>query len=344
MFGSLRTVLTAALLLSFFAPLAVAEDEIPSTDVVRERSRRLRDTFSEIIGPEAMGMGRAYKAVGRGNGAIFFNPAALIQGPYYNLDFVAEFSVGGDQKAFSASVYDSDTNPYACTGVSFTYDNEPWIEDNEKLLEPGEDSKRYGDKHSIHRFISRAVTAVPVWGRNIGFGLGMQYLYIERPSRRKVNALTIDLGFFAKFDFGLSLAAVGYNLIPIGYDKTPMRFGWGTAYTAPFGLTVAYDMDLDFDSGPGKVMMSHMTGAEFAIAGAILRSGYTWDAVRDDHFWSVGAGYAGQGFSLQFAYTQGVQNDKDRQMSLLIRGSFHQNGRSGNPQQQNNAQRSWNRR
>jgi len=299
----------------------------PVTDEVaqaRERHRQEFDSWAEIIGTDAMGMGRAFRGVARGNNAIYYNPAGLIQGPYYYLDGVTEFNFTGGQKAFSSSVYDSDTNRWVNAALAFTYDSEQWTENNEKLLESDDADvrARFGKRHSINRFFGRVALAVPFFERSVGLGMGLRYMYIKRPHRRTINGVQMDIGLWGRFPFGLSLGATAYDLIPLHYDKTPRRFGWGAAYTAPFGLTLDYDMDADFDSGPRKGLLSHCAGIEYMISGAALRSGYTYDGFRKDHFWSVGLGYVGQQFAIQGAYQQGVVHPEDRLMSITIRGMF----------------------
>jgi hypothetical protein len=276
----------------------------------------------DFVGVRALSLGEAYRSIATGNDAIYFNPAGLPELKRYAVELHYQLSLVSEQHQLDASLVDSKTSPIA-VGLAYTF-------------EGAEFSKRATLQH-------RATLALGyrIFDQLLSVGAGFKYINVsDAIAGNYLNALSADVGVLSRLPGGLSVAAVGYNLVPIQSAHVPISAGFsGTLDLGPlsgliFGggprmgqvanaggmstdalgelngplqdLTVSFDWWVDFATlyGPQSRLS---TGVEYLIAAMVpLRAGYLWDQLDNDHMVSVGAGFLSPLFGIDVGYRQSV--------------------------------------
>jgi hypothetical protein len=296
----------------------------------------------DFVGARAMGLGEAYRAIATGNDAIYFNPAGLPLLKRYSVEGNYLLSLEDERHVADMSVVDSKTNPLA-VGLAYTF---------------------LGAELTKRTTIGHTATlgmAYPIFDRLFSAGVGLKYKNVsDAIAGNYLNAVTADVGLLSQIPGGISLAAVGYNLVPIktaasshvpvsaafagaldlgplsalifggepgfGPQQTaagvPMEGGFGSMRGPLDGLTLSFDWLLNFETLQGtKSRLSG--GAEWLLADLVpVRLGYVWNEATDDHRISVGLGVIVPYFGLDVAYQQGVVPDKldERLVSFALKG------------------------
>lgn len=296
----------------------------------------------DFVGARAMGLGEAYRAIATGNDALYFNPAGLPLLKRYSIEGNYLLSLEDERHVGDFTIVDSKTNPLA-VGLAYTF---------------------LGAELTKRQTIGHTATlgmAYPIFDRLFSAGVGLKYKNVsDAIAGNYLNALTADVGVLSNIPGGISLAAVGYNLIPIrtaqssfvpvsaafaaaldlgplsalifggspgfGPQQTaagvPLETGWGNLRGPLDGLTLSFDWLLNFETLQGtKSRLSG--GAEWLIAELVpVRLGYVWNEATDDHRISVGLGVVVPYFGLDVAYQQGVVPDKldERLLSFALKG------------------------
>lgn len=282
----------------------------------------------DFIGARALSLSEAYRATATGNDAIYFNPAGLVVIPRYSPEIHYQLDLVDDQHQIDASVVDSKTSKVAA-GIGYTFDGR---------LQTG----RFSQQHT-----ATLALAVPVFEQLLSVGAGLKYVNVsDAILGNYLNALSADLGALSRLPFGVSLAAVGYNLIPIQSSRVPLSAGFaanldfGPLSALIFGGTPSYGATANAAGLPSTSSMGQMvgplanltlevdwflkfatlygtqsrisTGLEYLILETVpIRVGYLWQE-RDpeegphDHLVSVGAGFIVPYFGLDVAYQQSV--------------------------------------
>lgn len=296
----------------------------------------------DFVGARAMGLGEAYRAIATGNDAIYFNPAGLPLLKRYSVEGNYLLSLEDERHVGDVSVVDSKTNPLA-VGLAYTFLG-------------AELTKRTTIGHTATLGL-----AYPIFDRLFSAGVGLKYKNVsDAIAGNYLNAVTADVGLLSQIPGGISLAAVGYNLVPIktassshvpvsaafaaALDLGPLSAlifggqpGFGPVQTAagvptqgsfggmrgPLdGLTLSFDWLLNFETLQGT--QSRLSGgAEWLLAEMVpVRLGYVWNEATDDHRVSVGLGVIVPSFGLDVAYQQGVVPGKldERLVSFALKG------------------------
>lgn len=294
----------------------------------------------DFIGTRALALGEAYRAIATGNDAIYMNPAGIVMVPRYSPELHYSFNLDAEDHQFDVSVVDSKTTLIAA-GLAYTFQGR-------------ELTRRLTLQHTATLAI-----AYPIFPRLFSVGVGLKYVNIsDAVIGNYLNALSGDLGGLATLPGGLSLAAVGYNLIPIRSTDVPLSAGFGLAWDlgplsglffgatpmlgkimdasgvpvdvvpgAPrgplFGLVLTSDWHIDFFSVDGKPKSRISAGAEYLLFDMVpLRFGYQWNEKDDDHLMSVGAGFIVPYFGLDVAYQQSVIDPDHRTFAMSLKFFF----------------------
>ena len=296
----------------------------------------------DFVGARAMGLGESYRAIATGNDAIYFNPAGLPLLKRYSVEGSYLLSLEDERHVGDVSIVDSKTNPLA-VGLAYTF---------------------LGAELTRRQTIGHTATlgmAYPIFERLLSVGVGLKYKNVsDAVAGNYLNAVTADVGAISQIPGGISLAAVGYNLMPIrtnpssfvpvsagfaaaldlgplsallfggqpgfGLVQTaagvPAQTGWGNLRGPLDGLTLSFDWLLNFETLQGT--KSRLSGGlEWLVAEVVpVRLGYVWNEATDDHRVSVGLGVVVPYFGLDVAYQQGVVPDKldERLLSFALKG------------------------
>jgi hypothetical protein len=252
----------------------------------------------DFVGTRALAMGEAYRALATGNDAIYFNPAGIAQLPRYSPELHYNFNLAEERHQFDTSMVDSKTSPLSA-GIGYTFQGREF-------------TRRQTLQHT-----ATVALAYPFFSRMLSVGTGFKYVNIsDAVVGNFLNALTADVGVHSRLPGGVSLAAVGYNLVPIQSTDIPISaafgFAWdlGPASAAIFGgtpmpipvpdaagimapadptrmdgplsnLTLTGDWFINFNTTRGtKSRLS--AGVEYLLMTAIpLRAGYLYDELND---------------------------------------------------------------
>lgn len=291
----------------------------------------------DFVGVRALSLGEAYRAIATGNDAIYMNPAGLAVIPRYSPELHYSFNLDAEDHQFDLSVVDSKTSAVA-GGIAYTFQGR-------------ELTRRQTLQHTAT--VGVAYSFLP---QLLSAGVGIKYVNIsDAVVGNYLNALSADLGLLATLPGGVSLAAVGYNLIPINARDVPLSAGFGVAWdlgplsslifgggpvfgpvpnaagiptpTPPgnprgplsnFVLSADWYINFFTFYGPQNRVS---VGWEYLLFDMVpLRLGYQWDQARDnDHLLSAGAGFIVPYFGLDVAYQQSVIDLEHRTFALSLK-------------------------
>jgi hypothetical protein len=158
----------------------------------------------DFVGTRALSLSEAYRATATGNDAIYFNPAGLVTIPRYSPELHYQLDLIDEQHQVDISVVDSKTSALAA-GLGYTFDGRQF-------------TKRASLQHT-----ATLALAYPIFDKLLAVGAGFKYVNVsDAVLGNYLNALSADVGVLSRLPGGVSLAAVGYNLIPIQSGRVPL--------------------------------------------------------------------------------------------------------------------------
>jgi long-subunit fatty acid transport protein len=253
------------------------------------------------MGARAMGMGGAHIAVADDAAVIYYNPAGLarIEGRSVTSLYTSLHGAAG----YMALGYAQKN-----VGGGFLRLNASGIEETDEFA------------NVIGTFGMSDFTAMAGYGREVVPGLslgGTVKLYSQSLPDVSGKGVTGDVGvLYVMDDAKLSFGAVARNLMGkvrydnIAEDAFERAFGVGAAYRPSDSLLFA--ADAVFEDG-----LAARVGAEYRVKQFALRAGGVLDG--DETSLTAGAGFAMEGFSVDYAYqTHSVLPDSHR-VSLNVR-------------------------
>ena len=273
-------------------------------------------SINEQQGIRAQSTGGAYRAVANGNDALYFNPAGLTSFRRFNLD--ADW-IYHDRSQFhwtGVSLSDSLTSALAA-GLDFHM---------------GVDAQNAAELSYLVGF-SLAYPLFDIFS----IGATLKYAYLPKIlSDEAVNQVTGDVGLLLKFPFGLSLAAVGYNVIPVPSKRLPLSLGFGAAFnlggkpgvaTTPAaaysGFTIAVDWLIRDLTTKNKMEHQLSVGGEYYFIDMIpVRLGYNWSMMDNSHRISAGLGLLFQVIEIDALFQQDLYQLQYRSFGAALRIFF----------------------
>ncbi len=270
------------------------------------------------LSARGIAMGGAERAIADGVDAVYLNPAGMGMNRRYTVDAGYSWTQSANSHRPNVAIVDSATTVLSA-GVGYSFDAR----------------LNSGDFH-IHR-VNSAVAYT--FGSIFGIGATFKYLDATRtkydeiydpatnaprtsifpyPAQR-VRAFTGDLAAMLTPIQYLSIAVIGYNLIPnpVWAELTPIALGMGAALHIA-GLHVDVDAVIDFTTRRRAEARMHF-GAEYSIVGMIpLRAGFIYDRISSDMFWSLGAGFRHPSFGIDVGYRQAVGRPENRTLSIGV--------------------------
>jgi hypothetical protein len=290
----------------------------------------------DFVGARALSLSEAYRATATGNDAIYFNPAGLVVIPRYSPEIHYQTDLVDEQHQVDISVVDSKTASFG-VGLGYTFDG-----------------RQFTKRASLQHTATLAVAA-PIFDKLLCAGAGLKYVNVSDAFLGNyLNALSADIGALSRLPFGLTLAAVGYNLIPIQSARAPLSAGFAASLDLgplsalifggrpSFGATAnAAGLPSAASTGQSLGPLSNLTlevdwhvqlatlygsqsrvsaGLEYLFFDSIpFRAGYLWNELDDDHLVSVGAGFIVPYFGFDVAYQQSVVRADHRVFALSLK-------------------------
>jgi hypothetical protein len=250
--------------------------------------------------------------------AIFFNPAGLTI--FHRFEVGADYDYRQYDKTHwaGASLVDSASGAFAA-GLDFHMGFTPTA---------AKTDLSYLGQVSLAYAIVDGILSVGVTGK-----------YAHLPSNDYDMAqgrFTADAGLLFKMPFGLSLAAVGYNLVPVPSKRLPLSVGFGAALnfggapgassdaiSAHSGFTLAFDWLMRDLTAKKEIDHQLYTGAEYYIASIVpLRAGYSYSLTDHTHVLSAGAGFMLPILEIDALYQQDIYNAERRVVGGAARFFF----------------------
>lgn len=273
-------------------------------------------SVNEQQGVRAQSMGGAYRAVANGNDALQYNPAGLTSFRRYNLDVDWIYHDRSQFHWTGLSLSDSLTSALAA-GLDFHM---------------GVNAQNAAELSYLVGFS----LAYPLF-EIFSMGATIKYAYLPKTeSEDVVSRVTGDVGLLFKFPFGLSLAAVGYNVIPVDSKRLPLSLGLGAALnlggkpgvaTSPAaaysGFTIAVDWLMRDLISKDKIEHQLSVGGEYYIIDMIpVRLGYNWSMKDQAHRISAGLGLLFEVIEIDALFQQDLNEVQYRSFGAALRIFF----------------------
>lgn len=270
--------------------------------------------YYHSFGIRPMALGGAFRAVASGNDGIHYNPASIVLPKRFSADLNYLYQTASNRHWAGLSLVDSITSIVAA-GVDYHLG----------ILQA---------EHLQLTHIGALALAIPIVEDFLSFGGTLKYLHFpEIPSDAGMSQFSADLGATAYLPFGISVAAVGHNLLPNRNRRAPLALGIGSAFQSGLlgaessnlqresGLTLAADWV--FQDNPNGLSNHLSTGAEYVVAGVVpIRAGYTWYKEENQHLASAGIGILTQMASIEAMYQQNILNAKEQSFGVAIKVFF----------------------
>lgn len=282
---------------------------------VRARAERTVPA-SRIESPRGMALGSGVRAAAASTQAQAENPAHLVLGGVYHIESFFAYDPTFKRSSVGASVVDSMTSRVAAGlsarglfGDNDAGENSGW-EGRLGLGVPVGDMVSLGLAGRYSNMTVSDTRALPE--RPVVDGMSVD------PDRSfKLKAFTLDAAVSVRPVAGLSIAALGYNLIDTDSPLAPMLVGGSVAFSSQ-GLTLGGDVLVDLTTFD-KAQPLFGGGLEYLLAGvAPLRIGYLFDQGRTVHFISGGLGYVDPRFALQTSVRQSLSQGRETSLFFAI--------------------------
>ncbi|MHB8416669.1 MAG: PorV/PorQ family protein [Myxococcales bacterium] len=263
-------------------------------------------TLATLPGTRSVGMGDAFRAVGTSNDAIVDDPAALAMAQHYEIDGFFGYAFASPATYWNASLVDSSTTPLA-VGVDYTH------------IDSGASPDRFGGSNL------RLALAYPL-SEQFFIGVSGNWLDMNptggnppvspEGNALHANSITGDAAIIFKPIDILSIAAVGYNLVPVNNPYlAPLEGALAVAVGSDTTFRAAADLVANF-SAPSTAFDFHL-GGEYLIAQLVaVRAGYEYDGLFRQSFSSVGAGLVMESFAFDVSFRQQIPQWNDNALIL----------------------------
>ena len=244
----------------------------------------------------ALGTGLRASAVS--TSALAYNPAALVLGKLYHIEGSVDYMSSYSGVALGAGIVDSSTSRVGA-GIAF------------RGFVSGDEG--------ISGIDGRAGLAFP-FADAVSIGIGGRYLSLdydaldedgEAIENEIVEGFTMDASVRIQPAPVVSLALVAANFINLDSAAAPVLLGGGAAFAIADVASVGADLLFDVSTFDSAALIFG-AGVEFLVAQiAPIRLGYSFDAERELHTLSGGAGYTDRSVGFDLSIQQQLSLEKD---------------------------------
>jgi hypothetical protein len=271
---------------------------------------------ARIESPRGLALGTGARAAAASSQAQAENPANLVLGRVYHVESFTGYDPTFKRFGWGGSVVDSNTSRLAA-GISAR----ALFGDNDAGENSGWEGRLglglpIGDMLSIGvagRYSNMTISDTRAVPEHPAIAATETSEAVPADRRFKLKAFTLDAALTLRLVPGLSISALGYNLIDTDSPLAPMMVGGSIAFSSS-GLTVGGDVLVDLNThgafeGPAPVFGG---GVEFLLGGmAPLRAGYAYDQGRAQHFITGGIGFVDPRFGVQLSLRQGLGSERE---------------------------------
>jgi len=299
----------------------------------------------DLQGTRSLGMGGALRAAPAGESAMLLNPAGLRLTKAYMIFGLYQFRVSDSASLVNTSILDSTTSGLAA-GVFYSFSHAspsrhvPYKPNDPLLLQETIETHETGLSLAYVLF-SRLY--VGLTAKYVHYDLKQNYVPYDTevkpgdppyptPEDVSIDTFTIDVGAILQLFDGLHIGVVGYNLIPVRYDKLvnniptkvnsdtfPISMGLGISYMFGQRLLAEFDAVLDF-SQEETITSSFHGGAELYLGDMFaLRGGVIFDTKADNTYVTGGLGLVYKKIGLDFGMRQMVDGGAETLIAFSIR-------------------------
>ena len=239
---------------------------------------------SDMNTARGLALGNGARSSSLGSSAVLYNTAALSASRIYHMDALAAYRSDDGTWALGAAIADSISNRMAsglaCRGIV-----------------GGDD----GVTRGLDCHLGFGVALAP------SIAIGMSGRYFKFTGQERQRGFTLDASIQVSATDGLTLSALGYNLIPSDSALVPTLLGGGAAFSLDGMFSLSADCLVDMST---YEQAQPIIGAGIEVLAADvapIRAGYRFDAGREEHSVGGGIGYVTQQYGLDFGlrYTLG---------------------------------------
>ena len=248
----------------------------------------------------------AQRALGKGNDAIYSNPAGIALAKVYLVELGALDDLHGTERLFNASVVDSQAGPLAA-GLGYTY-----------IEKTGPESAEIVG----HRVDVDLATRL---SDRSALGITARYVTTSEDEDAGFDLFTLDAGFQWQAESGVSLGLTAYNLTNADESEFPISWGAGVGFGSG-GFSV--EADVLYNAKIGRPKFAGVLG--YVISDLVpLRAGVSYDRATESISVSGGIGYQEFKFGIDLGYRQRVVHGDlpedapgDRLLGVSVRALF----------------------
>lgn len=298
----------------------------------------------DLQGTRSLGMGGALRAAPAGESAMLLNPAGLRLTNAYMIFGLYQFRVSDNASLVNTSIMDSTTSGLAA-GVFYSFSHAspsrhvPYKPNDPLLLQETIETHETGLSLAYVLF-SRLY--VGLTAKYVHYDLKQIYMPyntlkdtdppIPTADVVSIDTFTIDVGAIIQLFDGLHIGVVGYNLIPVQYNKIvnnipiqvnsdafPLSMGLGISYMFGQRLLAEFDAVMDFTTEE-TITSSFHGGAELYLGDMFaLRGGVIFDTKADNTYVTGGLGFVYKKIGLDFGMRQMVDGGAETLIAFSIR-------------------------
>ncbi len=308
----------SSLLFSLTSLAAVLGTMAAFTSSVRAQARVLPEARIESARGIALGTGARASAVS--THAQADNPANVPEGGVYHIEPFIGYQPQHKRVGWGASVVDSMTSRLAAGlsarglfGDNDAGENSGW-EGRLSLGFPFGDVLSIGVAGRYANFTVSDPEAVPETPRVAGSTAPIDQTF-------KLKAFTMDAAITLRPIDGLSISALGYNLIDTESVLAPLTVGGSVAFAFGSVATIGGDLlaDLNTHDTYDGVKLQVGGGFEYLASGVVpLRIGYQFDQGREQNALTGGLGYVDYNFGAQIGMRQTLSGYKESTLMLSL--------------------------
>lgn len=257
-----------------------------------------------------LALGTGQRAGAMSTSALAYNPAALVLGKLYHIEGSVDYLAAFDSVALGAAVVDSSTSSVGA-GIAFR--------------------GFLSGKQGIGGIDGRVALAFPL-ADAISIGVGLRYMNLdydeELPSGVTrsgdvVSGFTMDASIRIQPAPQFQLAALAVNFLNRQSAYAPVMFGGAAAFSIAEVATLGADLLFDVSTFSATDVIFG-TGLEFLVAHIVpLRIGYSFDAERELHTLSGGAGYTDRTLGFDLSIQQQLSGAHDTRVMAAFRYYIH---------------------